>query len=541
MFSTFTSIVTGVLIGYFGIPLIQKSGITEYMQRKMGEYEFERAERIRKEKEADDLFNERKEEAMNSFLTELSNDFIQEPDFCKKDIISQLNKEDKKIYNLIDKLNTTENFEDQLNERIRQTLDDLSNKMSKININHLNILLIGPSGVGKSFLINTLLKLDKKHQAKTKNTKPTTKTFDKYESKKVPNIRLIDSRGLEKGNYNSTLFIKEVIDFIEQQELNGNPDEFIHCIWYCVTGTRFEDIEEDILFKLNELYDDNTLPIIVVYTQAMVPEYYNAIENEIRKIKKDIEYIPVVADDIKIADNHYVKSKNLDKLLVQSLEKSKNAVYSSVFSSLKKNILTEIEKNIERGNSKIVENLQKYISYQGNISTIHEFDEDKEFKNIIKKIYFDEKSKHNLKSESQSLIRTFSHQIHKKNEDIINKCLDDFVSKNAETLSNELNDIQTQVNIEKEGNFRNIKNKKQLIKMITPTIKKSLQQKALDLGFLNYLKFFPEKLSQVFSNKIKEHFNHLIADSSTKNVINAKIKEQFQKILSSIENLKFSK
>ena len=541
MFSTFTSIVTGVLIGYFGIPLIQKSGITEYMQRKMGEYEFERAERIRKEKEADDLFNERKEEAMNSFLTELSNDFIQEPNFCKKDIISQLNKEDKKIYNLIDKLNTTENFENQLNERIKQTLDDLSNKMSKININHLNILLIGPSGVGKSFLINTLLKLDKKHQAKTKNTKPTTKTFDKYESKKVPNIRLIDSRGLEKGNYNSTLFIKEVIDFIEQQELNGNPDEFIHCIWYCVTGTRFEDIEEDILFKLNELYDDNTLPIIVVYTQAMVPEYYNAIENEIRKIKKDIEYIPVVADDIKIADNHYVKSKNLDKLLVQSLEKSKNAVYSSVFSSLKKNILTEIEKNIERGNTEIVENLQKYISYQGNISTVHEFDEDKEFKNIIKKIYFDEKSKNNLKSESHSLIRTFSHQIHKKNEDIINKCLDDFVSKNAETLSNELNDIQTQVNIEKEGNFRNIKNKKQLIKMITPTIKKSLQQKALDLGFLNYLKFFPAKLLQVFSNKIKEHFNHLIADSSTKNVINAKIKEQFQKILSSIENLKFSK
>ena len=541
MFSTFTSIVTGVLIGYFGIPLIQKSGITEYMQRKMGEYEFERAERIRKEKEADDLFNERKEEAMNSFLTELSNDFMQEPNFCKKDIISQLSKEDKKIYNLIDKLNTTENFEDQLNERIRQTLDDLSNKMSKININHLNILLIGPSGVGKSFLINTLLKLDKKHQAKTKNTKPTTKTFDKYESKKVPNIRLIDSRGLEKGNYNSTLFIKEVIDFIEQQELNGNPDEFIHCIWYCVTGTRFEDIEEDILYKLNELYDDNTLPIIVVYTQAMVPEYYNAIENEIRKIKKDIEYIPVVAGDIKIADNHYVKSKNLDKLLFQSLEKSKNAVYSSVFSSLKKNILTEIEKNIERGNSKIVENLQKYISYQGNISTVHEFDEDKEFKNIFKKIYFDEKSKNNLKSESQSLIRTFSHQIHKKNEDIINKCLDDFVSKNAETLSNELNDIQTQVNIEKEGNFRNIKNKKQLIKMITPTIKKSLQQKALDLGFLNYLKFFPAKLLQVFSNKIKEHFNHLIADSSTKNVINAKIKEQFQKILSSIENLKFSK
>ena len=541
MFSTLTSIVTGVLIGYFGIPLITNSGFTEYMHGKIKEYEFERAERIRREKEADDLFNERKEEAMTSFITELSNNFKENTDFCKEEIISENKKQEKNIYNLIDKLNNTEGFENKFNERIKQTLDELSTKMSKLNVDHLNILLIGPSGVGKSFLINTLLQLDDKRKAKTKNTKPTTKTFSKYESKKVPNIRLIDSRGLEKGNYNTTLFIKEVIDFIEQQELNGNPDEFIHCIWYCVTGTRFEDIEEEILFKLNELYDDNTLPIIVVYTQAMVPEYYNAIENEIRKIKKNIEYIPVVADDIKIADNQYIKSKNLDKLLAKSVEKSKNAVYSSVFSSLKKNILNETEKNIEYNHLKVVENLNKYISYTGNNSIISEFQDKEEIKNIIKNIIFGEKSKNNLKSESQQLIETFSQQIYKKNENIINKCLDNFVSKNAISLSNELNDIQTQVNLEKEGNFRGIKNKKQLIKMVTPDIKKSIKTNAFNLGFINYIKIIPAKLALIFSDKIKEHFKHLIMEVNTKNVINSKIKEQFQKILSSIEKIKFKK
>ena len=190
---------------------------------------------------------------------------------------------------------------------------------------HLNILLVGPTGVGKSFLINTILQLDENKKAKTKASKPTTKMFQKYESQKTPNIRLIDSRGLEKGNYNTEIFVKEITDYIEQQELKGNPDEFIHCIWYCVTGTRFEDVEEEILFKLSAIYDDSTLPIMVVYTQAMVPEYYNAIEKEIHKIKKDIEYIPVVAKDIKISDEQYVKSKNLDTLLLKSVEKSKNA------------------------------------------------------------------------------------------------------------------------------------------------------------------------------------------------------------------------
>ena len=162
-------------------------------------------------------------------------------------------------------------------------------------------------------------------------------------------------------------------------------------------------------------------------------------------------------------------------------------------------------------------------------------------KNIIKKLIFGEKNKINLKPESQQLIETFSQQIYKKNENIINKCLDNFVSNNAISLSNELNDIQTQVNLEKEGNFRGIKNKKQLIKIVSPDIKKSIKTNAFNLGFINYIKIIPSKLALIFSDKIKEHFKHLIMDVNTKNVINSKIKEQFQKILSSIEKIKFKK
>ena len=86
------------------------------MHRKMGEYEYERAERIRKEKEAYDLFNERKEETQTQFITELYNNFLKMTDFCKDELKSEYQQEEKKIYNLIDKINKTENFEIQFNE-----------------------------------------------------------------------------------------------------------------------------------------------------------------------------------------------------------------------------------------------------------------------------------------------------------------------------------------------------------------------------------------------------------------------------------------
>jgi len=267
-------------------------------------------------------FNERKEEAISMFITDLTSYFSHDLDFCYNNIKSTYETDNNVISNFIDRVNKSENIENILNFRINNILDRLSNKMSKLEVNHLNILLVGPSGVGKSFLINTLLQLDERKKADTRASKPTTKTFNIYESNKVPKIRLIDSRGIEKGNYNVENFVNEITNFVEEQELKGNPDYFVHCIWYCVTGTRFEDIEEETLSKLSSIYDDSKLPIIVVYTQAMVPEYYEAIKNEVYKIKNNFDYIPVVAKDIKLADGSTVKPKNLDKLLINSLEKN---------------------------------------------------------------------------------------------------------------------------------------------------------------------------------------------------------------------------
>ena len=531
--------LAGIILGYFVLPsVVEKTGVSEYVGYKIGQYEYEKSERIRREKEALDVYNERKEEAISMFITDLTSYFSHDLDFCYNNIKSTYETDNNVISNFIDRVNKSENIENILNFRINNILDKLSNKMSKLEVNHLNILLVGPSGVGKSFLINTLLQLDERKKADTRASKPTTKTFNIYESNKVPKIRLIDSRGIEKGNYNVENFVNEITNFVEEQELKGNPDYFVHCIWYCVTGTRFEDIEEETLSKLSSIYDDSKLPIIVVYTQAMVPEYYEAIKNEVYKIKNNFDYIPVVAKDIKLADGSTVKPKNLDKLLINSLEKSKNAVYSSVFSSLKKNIYNETDNQIEMSLNKINEDLKQYTLFNGEITMLSKFNEEENYNYIFKNILYEEEKK-DIKDETKKIIINFIQQFGKKNEKIINKCLNEYVDEKSNKLSSELIDIQTQVNQEKEGNLKNMKNKKQIKKIIIPIIKNSIINYAKDIGFLNYVKVVPKKIIEKLTEKIKNQFNYIINESSTKNILNNKIKEQFQKILTTIKSFKF--
>ena len=166
-----------------------------------------RYENERQDEEALSLFNQRKDDLISKFTTKLTEEFTQNFDFCKKEMEEEYNNFNLELNNIIDKITSIENNENLFGSRIEDSMEKLSTRMAQIEVKHLNILLVGPSGVGKSFLINTVLKLKEGNLAKAKLSKPTTKTFKVYESSIIPNIRLIDSRGIEKGDYN----IEEVV------------------------------------------------------------------------------------------------------------------------------------------------------------------------------------------------------------------------------------------------------------------------------------------------------------------------------------------
>ena len=515
------------MLGYF-LTAIGTYLLADFMNdEKQSNYE-------REKEQALSLFNQKKNDLLSSFTNKLINEFSHNLDFCKKEMEEQYNNYNEELNSIIEKITSIENSENLFGSRINESMEKLSKKMSQLEVKHLNILLVGPSGVGKSFLINSILKLKKGNLAEAKISKPTTKSFNVYESEEISNIRLIDSRGIEKGNYNAEAVVEEITNYVESRELAGNPDEFIHCIWYCITGTRFEDIEEEILSKLSALYDDSKLPVIVVYTQAIIPRYYEVIKEDVQKIKNDIEYIPVVAKDIELSDGSSIKSKNIDLLVTKSIEKAKNAVYSSVFSSIRKIIKNDTDSQIETVLNSFKENLKKYTS--SNQSSIFEFNEEKNYIEIFKKFLYGESTKKDLKKETKEMINELINKLKQKNEDIMNSCLNNYIQVQSDELGNKLLELQAEVN--QEG-YLKYKSRKTFSDEVSQGLFDSISPIAKNIGFTNYIKFLPLKLVGFLSGYIKNELFSYINANSPKNLLNKIIQDQFKNILSKVKKIKF--
>ena len=391
---------------------------------------------------------------------------------------------------------------------------------------YFNILVIGSTGVGKSTLINEVLKLDEnsENSAKTGMGEPITLGEPHpYISDKVKGLRLWDSQGIDKSGYNINQLKNSVINLINNNAKENNPDNFIHCIWYCVSEHRFETVERDCLIELMKIYHDETLPILIPYTQCISEEAGEIMMKEIDKIcmkeNRKIKIIPILAKDKKVGKkgNYTILPKyGIEDLLKVSFEKIEGAVKSACFHSIREQIKNNYKNSIKQKQQKIKTAIKGHLNTFNTNLPLNKLKEKilKLFEIVIKILIFEEDETKLLSENSKLNLLNFLEEY----TQICTEKLNEFMKKKVIEKSLELansyfitqKDIKEKSDKVNQGIINNLTNS--IIENISifktmglDTGSKDIKNKYKEME--EWKKISEDEISKEFNQKIEIFFN----------------------------------
>jgi len=196
------------------------------------------------------------------------------------------------------------NFADSVKDALQEALKERG---------HVNVLIAGATGVGKSTLVNAIFQGD---LAETGQGRPVTQNTREIKKDGIP-LSIFDSRGLEMADFSETM--AALRSLLSERSRESDPKKHIHVAWVCILegSNRVQKAEEDLVEMLADY-----MPVIAVVTKARQDKSLDS-NGELRSFRDTVQkMLPLTKNVIRVRaiqeeddDGNIKPVMGLDKLV----------------------------------------------------------------------------------------------------------------------------------------------------------------------------------------------------------------------------------